>query len=129
MPFVRLTLNAPDLPQATVDELAGSITQLLAEDLDKLARITVMQVELVPEQSWFIGAKPVTGVGGNMQVSLSSGINTDKEKAAFIDHAYAALGRILGPLAEIFYIEVHEIPGKSWGYNGLPQADRTEDVD
>lgn len=129
MPFVRLTLNNPTLDADTQHELAATITNLLAEDFGKIPEITVFQVNLVPAESWFIGSQPVTGTGGHLEVSLSTGINTDIEKAAFIDHAYSELTRILGTLAQIFYIEVHEIPGKSWGYNGLPQADRTHDVD
>jgi 4-oxalocrotonate tautomerase len=129
MPFVRLTLNRPDLPQATVDELASTITDLLAQDLRKIARITVMDVDLQPERSLYIGAAPVSGVGGHLDVLLSSGINTDEEKAAFIAHAYEALGRILGPLASVFYVAIHEIPALDWGYNGVPQGVRVEDTD
>ena len=129
MPFVRLTLNDPSLDCDTRQELAGTVTNLLAQDFGKNPEITVVQVNLVPADSWFIGSEPVTGTGGHMEVSLSTGINTDVEKATFIDHAYTALEGILGKLAQIFYIEVHEIPGKSWGYNGLPQADRSIEAD
>ena len=129
MPFVRLTLNDPSLDSATQQRLAGSVTDLIAQDFGKNAGITVVQINLVAQESWFIGSQPVVGTGGHLEVSLSTGINTDIEKAAFIDHAYTALQNILGRLAQIFYIEVHEIPGKSWGYNGLPQANRSLDVD
>ena len=129
MPFVHLALNRPNLPQTTVDELAKTVTDLLAQDFGKIARITVVHVDLVPSESWFVGSAQPDGVGGHLTVSLSTGINTDTEKAVFIRHMYEALERIVGPLAEIFYIHVLEIPGKSWGYNGVPQADRTEDVD
>ena len=87
MPFVRLTLNKPDLPQETTNMLAKTITDLLAQDLRKIARITVLNVDLQPEQSWYVGAAPVTGVGGHLDVFLSDHINTDEEKAAFIAHA------------------------------------------
>lgn len=129
MPFVRLTLNSPSLDPLVEKELATSITDLLAQDFGKNADITVVQINLVPAESWFIGSEPVEGTGGHLEVSVSTGINTDIEKEALIAHAYAELERILGKLAQIFYIEVHEIPGKSWGYNGLPQADRPLDVD
>lgn len=129
MPFVRLTLNRQDLPQETVQRLAGTITDLLAQDLRKIARITVLDVDLQPEASVFIGAQPVTGVGGHLEVLLSAEINTDEEKAAFIDHAYAALREILGELAPVFYVAVREIPALGWGYNGIPQGARVEDFD
>lgn len=129
MPFAHLAVNRPDLPQSTVEELAATVTDLLAQDFGKIARITVVHVDLVPVESWYVGSAHPEGVGGHLTVSLSTGINTDAEKAVFIRHMYDALGRILGPLAEIFYIHVLEIPGKSWGYNGIPQADRTEDID
>lgn len=129
MPFAQVILNRPDLPQETVDEVARTVTTLLEQDLGKIARITVVHVDLVPVASVSIGGRPIEGVGGHLTVSLSTGINTDIEKAAFIEHMYAALERIVGPMAEVFYVEVHEIPGKSWGYNGVPQADRVEDAD
>ncbi|GLZ52129.1 tautomerase family protein [Actinomycetospora sp. NBRC 106378] len=129
MPFVRLTLNRPDLPPRTVDTLASTITDLLAQDLRKIARITVVDVDLQPERSVYVGAAPVEGVGGHLDVLLSDGINTDEEKAAFIAHAHEALGRILGPLASIFYVAIHEVPPLNWGYNGIPQGVRVEDTD
>lgn len=129
MPFARLTLNDPDLPQRTVDELAAEVTVRLEADLGKPGRIAVVQIDLVPRRSWYIGSEPVSGTGGHLEVTLSAGINTDVEKAAFIANTYRGLERILGQLAQIFSIEVDELPGKSWGYNGIPQADRHEDVD
>jgi 4-oxalocrotonate tautomerase len=129
MPFAQLTLNRPDMPQETRDLLAATVIDLLAQDLGKLARITVVHVDLVPTESWYVGPARPDGVGGHLTVSLSTGINTDTEKALFIRHMYDALARIVGPLADIFYIHVLEIPGSSWGYNGLPQSGRTEDVD
>jgi 4-oxalocrotonate tautomerase len=129
MPFARLTLNRNDLPQETVERLAAAVTNLLAQDLRKIARITVVDIDLQPEGAVFIGAKPVTGVGGHLEVLLSAEINTDEEKATFIDHAYSALHDILGELAPIFYVAVREIPALDWGYNGIPQGARTEDFD
>ena len=129
MPFVRLTLNDSSLAAHTQQKLATSMTKLIEQDFGKNPEITVVQINLVPTESWFIGCEPVTGTGGHMEVSLSTGINTDAEKATFIHDAYRELEEILGTLAQIFYIEVHEIPGKSWGYNGLPQADRSLDAD
>ncbi|KQY09266.1 hypothetical protein ASD37_02050 [Mycobacterium sp. Root135] len=129
MPYVHLTLNKPDLPQETVNRLATSITDLLAQDMRKIARITVMNVDLQPERFWYVGATAVSGVGGHLEVLLSAEINTDEEKATFIAHAYDALQDILGDLASIFYIAVREIPALDWGYNGIPQGARTVDTD
>ncbi|MGT2425830.1 tautomerase family protein [Amnibacterium kyonggiense] len=129
MPFVRLTLNRQNLPQDTVQRLAGVITDLLAQDLRKIARITVMDIDLQPETAVFIGAEPVTDVAGHLEVLLSADINTDEEKAAFIEHAYAALREILGALAPVFYVAIREIPALDWGYNGIPQGVRVEDFD
>ena len=129
MPYVHLTLNKPDLPQETVDRLATTVTDLLAQDMRKIARITVMNVDLQPERSWFVGSTAVSGVGGHLEVLLSAEINTDEEKATFIAHAHDALQDILGELASIFYIAVHEIPALDWGYNGIPQGARTVDTD
>lgn len=129
MPFVRLTLNRQDLPRETVQRLARVVTDLLAQDLRKIARITVVDVDLQPEAAVFIGGEPVRGVGGHLDVLLSADVNTDEEKAAFIEHAYAALREVLGELAPVFYVAVREIPALDWGYNGVPQGVRVEDVD
>ena len=77
-----LTLNKPGLPQETTDMLAKTITGLLAQDLREIARITVLNIDLQPEQSWYVGAAPVSGVGGHLGVLLSDHINTDQGKGA-----------------------------------------------
>ena len=55
----------------------------------------------------------MSGVGGHLDILLSEHINTDQEKAAFIAHAYDALGQALGQLASVFYVAVHEIPAQA----------------
>lgn len=94
------------------------------QDLRKIARIAVLNVDLQPEQPWCIGAAPVSGVGGHLDILLSDHINTDKEKAAFIAHAYDALGQALGQLASVFYVAVHEIPALAWDARASGNAAR-----
>jgi phenylpyruvate tautomerase PptA (4-oxalocrotonate tautomerase family) len=69
---VRLTLNKPDLPQETTDPLAKTITDLLVQDLRKIARITVLNIDLQPERSWYVGAAPASGRGRQPLLTTNS---------------------------------------------------------
>ncbi|MEV6067768.1 hypothetical protein AB0L82_14540 [Nocardia sp. NPDC052001] len=125
MPFVRITIADPELAPDTQAALAADITALLEKDLLKEPEVTVVHLNLVPADRWFVGASRLTGVtGAHLEVSITAGTNTSQEKAAFIDHAYDALNTRLGALPGAAYVALYELDGESYGYNGITQLAR-----
>lgn len=125
MPFARITIADPDIAPDVQAALAADITALLEKDLLKEPEVTVVQVNLVPSERWFVaGVRPVSATGVHLEVSITVGTNTAQEKAAFIEHADEVLFRHLGPLPSAAYVALYELDGESYGYNGVTQLAR-----
>ncbi|UGT42632.1 hypothetical protein LTV02_04220 [Nocardia yamanashiensis] len=124
MPFARLTIANTEIPTDVRAGLAAGITALLEKDLHKEPEVTVVHVNLVPGDTWFVAAEPEQATGAHLEVSITAGTNTAAEKAAFIEHAYALLSDRLGPLPAAAYVALYELDGESYGYNGVTQLAR-----
>ncbi|MTE16775.1 tautomerase family protein [Nocardia aurantiaca] len=125
MPFARLTIADLDCAADTQTALAADITELLEQDLLKEPEVTVVQINLVPAERWFVAAAhPVEATGVHLEVSITAGTNTAQEKAAFIGHAYDLLSSRLGPMPAAAYVALYELDGESYGYNGVTQLAR-----
>jgi 4-oxalocrotonate tautomerase len=57
-------------------------------------------------------------------VRISDGTNTKDEKARYVAEAFAAMGRVLGPLEAESYVHVHDVRADAYGYGGLTQERR-----
>lgn len=127
MPFARLTIADPDLPEQTQRQLAERMTRLLADDLDKESEVAVVHINLVPAQRWFVAGRPVPGqTGAHCEVSITAGTNTEQEKATFLHDAYALLQETLAPLPPAAYVALYELDARSYGYNGISQYARAQ---
>jgi 4-oxalocrotonate tautomerase len=124
MPFARFTIADPELAAEVQADLAAGVTALLERDLLKEPEVTVVHVNLVPAQRWFVAAERADATGAHLEVSITAGTNTAQEKAAFIDHAYELLGKHLGTLPAAAYVALYELDGESYGYNGITQLAR-----
>lgn len=125
MPFARFTIAATDIAPEVQAGLASGVTALLEKDLLKEPEVTVVHVNLVPADRWFVAASRIEQVtGAHLEVSITAGTNTAQEKAAFIEHAYELLAAQLGPLPAAAYVALYELDGESYGYNGVTQLAR-----
>ncbi|BAW06168.1 tautomerase family protein [Nocardia seriolae] len=125
MPFVRLTIADPDIAVDVRSALARDLSALLESGLGKEYEHTVVHIDLVPADRWYVaGVHPGEGTGAHLEVSITAGTNTPEEKAAFISDAHELLGRRLGVLPAAVYVALYELDGRSYGYNGITQAAR-----
>lgn len=125
MPFVRLTIADEKLPAATQETLAAGITALLESNLRKVPETTVIEVKLVPADSWFVDARRHPGTtGAHLEVGITVGSNSAEEKATFMSNAYQILADTLGALPPAVYVALYEINGESYGLNGRSQLAR-----
>jgi 4-oxalocrotonate tautomerase len=125
MPFIRLIIADPALSGDTRRSLAAEFTRLVDHELDKEPLDTVVQVTLVPPQSWFVGGRPTTGgTGVHCELSITAGTNTEAQKAEFLRRAHATIGSHLGVLPGAVYVALYELDGRSYGFNGVSQHAR-----
>lgn len=126
MPTLKLKvapLQNPERYQA----LAEALTRLTARVLGKRPEVTAVMIEDLPAARWYVGAASVQRPTALLEISITQGTNTEAEKAAYIEAAFAELQRQLGaggPLEPASYVVVHEVPAPDWGYGGQTQRAR-----
>jgi 4-oxalocrotonate tautomerase len=126
MPYINVKVAGPRLEAAHVKALQQGITSLIVEVLHKRASVTAVLVEPVDLASWTIGGAAVP-CAAQVDVTVSEGTNTAKEKAQLIAGTHALLREVLGselPLAT--YVVIHGLPRDTWGYGGITQAERAQ---
>lgn len=126
MPTLQLRiapLQNPDRYAA----LAQALTALTARVLGKRPEVTAVLIDDLPAARWHIGGQPTKEATALLEIDITAGTNTEAEKAAFVEQAFAELQRQLGagqPLAPASYVIVRELPATDWGYGGHTQAAR-----
>ncbi|MFK4069268.1 4-oxalocrotonate tautomerase family protein [Streptomyces sp. NPDC029674] len=124
MPHIRATVTDPHLPAHVQEALAEGLTRLAVSALGKSAARTIVHLDLVPADRYYVAGKPLTGDGrdAHLEVSITTGTNSAAEKAAFITGAHTFLTDLLGPLAR-GGVALHELHPESYGYQGVTQFD------
>ncbi|MEU7645822.1 tautomerase family protein [Streptomyces huasconensis] len=124
MPHIRATITGPDLPPDVRRTLAEGLTDLAVSALGKSGARTIVHLDLVPADRYYVGGEPLTGAArdAHLEVSITAGTNSAAEKAAFITEAHAFLSGLLGPLAR-GGVALHELHPESYGYQGITQFD------
>ena len=118
-----MTVTDPDLPADVQGAIAEGLTGLAVSALHKSAARTIVYINLVPADRYFIDGKPLTGDrDAHVEVSITAGTNSAAEKAEFIARAGELLSDILGPLPR-GGVALHELHPESYGYNGVTQFD------
>ncbi len=122
MPTLQLKISPPR-NAAAYDRLARQLTDITAATLGKRADVTAVMIEELPAARWYVGAAPVQRPTAWLEISITTGTNTDAQKAAFVEAAFDALAGSVG-LEPASYIIVREVPATDWGYGGHTQAAR-----
>ncbi|QEV20447.1 tautomerase family protein [Streptomyces alboniger] len=124
MPHIRATVTDPDLPADVRRGLAEGLTALAVSALGKSGARTIVHLDLLPADRYYVGGEPLTGAArdAHIEVSITAGTNSAAQKAAFITGAAALLTDLLGPLAR-GGVALHELHPESYGYQGVTQFD------
>ena len=126
MPTLQLKLSPPQ-NTARLAALAGALTRLSTEHLGKRAEVTAVMIDELPVQLWYVAGQQVERATAWLEISITAGTSTLKEKATFIEAAFAELERQLGSghaLEPATYVLVRELPASDWGYGGKTQQAR-----
>lgn len=111
-------MTDPDLPSDVQRALAEGLTGLAVPVLRKSSARTIVHIDLVPADRYFIDGRPLTGGrDARVEAGITLGTNSAEEKAAFIARAGELLSDLLGPLPR-GGVALHELHPESYGYHG-----------
>ena len=130
MPTLNLKV-APLLNPPQYRALANALTRLTVLHLGKREAVTAVVIDDLPAARWYIGGRSVERATALLEISITSGSNTTAQKDAFIASAFAELQDQLGngqALEEASYVIVREVAATDWGYAGISQAARREQI-
>ncbi len=104
--------------------LASEITALTCKILEKLPQQTMVMVQFVPHDLWFIDNRSLAEHGRNsfrLEVTITDETNTKGQKAQYHREAYALLAERIGNLHPHSNVHVIDCRASSYGYGGVTQ--------
>ncbi len=107
--------------------LAGALTHLTALHLGKRPEVTAVMIDDAPAARWHVGGSDVQGPTAFLEISITQGSNTAREKETFIAAVFEELQNQLGAgqsLEAASYVIVREVPATDWDYGGQTQSAR-----
>jgi 4-oxalocrotonate tautomerase len=126
MPYLHIQLSGRR-DDALARQTADAAAELTANILHKDRALTAVVVEFVEPAHWFIAGRPLAGTGPRSYhwvVSITDETNTKAEKARYIAAVHAAMGELLGDVAEHSYVQVADVRASAYGYGGRTQEFR-----
>ena len=123
MPYIHIQVSG-DADDALGARIARQAVELTSRILHKDASLTAVAIDFIPAQRWFIAGQPLSkgqARSYHWMVSITDETNTKKEKAAYLHAVHAAMGELLGDVAEHSYAHVADLRGSAYGYGGRSQ--------
>jgi 4-oxalocrotonate tautomerase len=123
MPYLNFKLCASP-SQHISTQIASALTDLTVEVLGKKREYTAVTVDYIAPEQWYIGGAPAAGSPHQtfyLDIKITEGTNTKDEKAMYVSRIFAAIEAIVGAVAPISYIVIHEVRADAWGYQGQTQ--------
>lgn len=124
MPIITLAINcevSSELRLVVVERL----TDITCSVLGKKRALTVVRIDALPVCDFYIAGKSTDCIVAHLAIAITAGSNSQVEKTAWIKAAWQTLREVSGVSMQPSYILIHEVPGNSWGYNGLSQFFRS----
>jgi 4-oxalocrotonate tautomerase len=127
MPGILLKISGqPDT--ALTRRIVPRITELTCAVLDKESVRTMVMVDYVPHDAWFIAGRSLAELGRNsfrLEVTITDETCTRRQKADFHQAAFAALSELIGNVHPHSNIHVHDCRASAYGYGGVTQEYRS----
>jgi len=126
MPYLHIQLSGAR-DDALARQAAAAAAELTSGILHKDRALTAVVVEFIEPTHWFIAGQPLSASGPrsyHWYVSITDETNTKAEKARYIAAVHAAMGELLGDVAEHSYVQVADVRGSAYGYGGRTQEFR-----
>jgi len=126
MPGITLKLSGvanPSLSGRLVDEL----TTLTCSLLDKKPSQTIVMIQYVAHDDWFIDRRSLTQWGTNsfrLELTITDETNTRLQKAAYHHAAFELLSNVIGNIHPHSNVHLIDCRATAYGYGGLTQEYR-----
>ena len=130
MPTLHLAY-CPATVEPQAQALATTLTDLTANLLHKRADRTLVHLQRVAADDWFVDGQPLAALGlagYRLRIDVSQGSNDAAQMAAYIAAVHAALADQLGDVHPVSYVLVQTPPALHWGWGGRTQAARAADA-
>jgi 4-oxalocrotonate tautomerase len=117
----------PALTRRIVPEIIGLTCRLL----DKEPERTMVMLDYIPHDAWFIAGQSLADLGKNsfrLEVTITDETSTKRQKAAFHKAAFAALSELIGNVHPHSNVHVVDCRAAAYGYGGVTQEYRHQHV-
>lgn len=128
MPYINIRLGCK-LNEKQREDLNKKTTHYMNTIMGKRREVTVVHIMESEPKEWAINLNQLTKeepVGAYVDIKVTDGTNTPKEKAEMIYQTVEMLKNVAGTIQEACYVVIHDIPANSWGYNGKTQEERAK---
>jgi 4-oxalocrotonate tautomerase len=126
MPYLHIQISGTR-DDALAAKTAEAAAELTADLLGKDRALTAVVVEFIEPAHWFVAGRVLSATqprSYHWYVSITDETNTKAEKARYIAAVHAAMGELLGEVAEHSYVQVADLRASAWGYGGRTQEAR-----
>ncbi|PRC92513.1 Tautomerase enzyme [Solimicrobium silvestre] len=126
MPGIMLKISGRETHDQTVS-FADELTSLACSVLNKEASQTMVIIQFVPHEQWFIGRRSLAELGKNsfrLEVTITDETNTKSQKAQFHRDAFELLSRMLGNVHPHSNVHIIDCRATAYGYGGITQEYR-----
>jgi len=126
MPYLHIQLSG-ERDDALARRTAEAAAELTASLLHKDRALTAVVVEFIEPAHWFVAGQALAGGSPrsyHWSISITDETNTKAEKARYIAAVHAAMGELLGEVAEHSYVLVDDVRASAYGYGGRTQEYR-----
>lgn len=126
MPYLHFVMSPP----ARSDEkqaIAEVLLQHTHELLGKRPEVTSIRIDSAGADDWYIAGRNLSARSETtfyLEIKVTSGTNSDEEKARFIAAVFASMAKLRADVADASYVVIQEVAGDSWGYGGETQRQR-----
>ena len=126
MPYLHLQISGTR-DDALAARAAAVAAELTADLLGKDRALTAVVVDFIEPAHWFIAGRALSlghARSYHWAVSVTDETNTKAEKARYVAAVHAAMGELLGAVAEHSYVHVADLRASAYGYGGTTQEAR-----
>ncbi|QEN87045.1 4-oxalocrotonate tautomerase [Labrys sp. KNU-23] len=123
MPGIFLTVSGKadtSLTRRLADEVGRLTCAVLRKEPDR----TLVMVDYVPHEQWFVAGLSLAELGRNsfrLEVTVTDETNTREEKAAFHAQAFELLSGIIGNVHSHSNVHIVDCRATAYGYGGITQ--------
>lgn len=126
MPGIVLRISGHPRPDLT-RQIVPKIMSLTSSILDKKPEQTMVLIQYVPHDDWFIAGKSLSEHGKNsfrLEVTITDETNTKSQKAHYHKAAFALLSELIGNVHPHSNIHIIDCRAAAYGYGGVTQEYR-----